>query len=110
MTKQAEIFAKQLNFELENRKELGLFFKVTDTLSSIMDKSSRGILVETENLLECVKGTMEAANSFAFLLRDDHEFAIKQDHIYKQGPDGKVKFKLPPGFGLDTNSAEPTTR
>ncbi len=70
-------FADQVNFELENKDELGLFFKVTDTLSSIMDKSSRGILVETENIVDCVKGTMEACNSFAFMLRDDHEFSIK---------------------------------
>jgi hypothetical protein len=110
MTKQAEIFAKQVNFELDNRKELGLFFKVTDTLSSIMDKSSRGILIETENLLECVKGTMEASNSFAFMLRDDHEFSVKQDQVYEQGNDGKVKFKLPPGFGLDDKSGQHTKR
>lgn len=82
MTKQVEIFSKQVNFELENKKELGLFFKVTDTLSSIMDKSSRGILVETENLIDCVKGTMEACTSFAFMLRDDHEFQTKQNFVY----------------------------
>lgn len=104
MSKQAEIFSKQINFELENKKELGLFFKVTDTLSSIMDKSARGILVETENLIACVKGTMEACTSFAFMLRDDHEFSIKQDHVYAKGGDDKVKFKLAPGFDLDTHS------
>ena len=110
MTKQAEIFSKSVNFELENKKELGLFFKVTDTLSSIMDKSARGILVETENLIACVKGTMEACNSFAFMLRDDYEFSIKQDHIFEKGTDGKVKFKLKPGFGLDTESGNHTGR
>jgi hypothetical protein len=52
-----------------------------------MDKSKRGILVETENLVACVKGTMEAANSFAFMLRDDHEYAIKQNHLYEQSAD-----------------------
>ena len=63
-----------MNFPLKNKKEVGLFFKISGALNKIREQRNIGTLNEIEGQKDTMTDLLQSARSFAYFLKDDECF------------------------------------
>jgi hypothetical protein len=71
LVQKQEKFPTRVNFQMENKDEVGLFFKCTEELNNVFEQQNLGVLYEPEVIKEQSKNVISACTSFAYFLKAD---------------------------------------